>query len=73
MELFVAELVAEATEQADLLKMRQGLQPNTIVRVSRFDKTGRVVKVDAKKRLVTVSLGLGQWEVPFDEIFPSEG
>ncbi len=72
-ELKVAELVAEATEQADLLKMRQGLQPNTIVRVSRFDKTGRVVKVDAKKRLVTVSLGLGQWEVPFDEIFPSEG
>ena len=72
-ELKVAELVAEATEQADLLKLRQGLQPNAVVRVSRFDKTGRVVKVDAKKQLVTVSLGLGQWEVPFEEIFPSDG
>jgi len=30
------------------------------------------VKVDSKKQLVTVSLGLGQWEVPFDEIFPSD-
>ena len=68
----VSDLAAEATEQADLLKMRQTLQPNTVVRVSRFDKTGRVVKVDSKKQLVTVSLGLGQWEVPFDEIFPSD-
>lgn len=69
----VADLLAETTGRADLLKMRQTLRPNAIVRVSRFDKTGRVVKVDSKKQLVTVSLGLGQWEVPFDEIFPSEG
>ena len=69
----VADFVAAASEQADLLKMRQGLQPNALVRVSRFDKTGRVVKVDARKQLVTVSLGLGQWAVPFDEIFPPEG
>ena len=69
----VEQLVIDATEQSDLLKMRQTLAPNTIVRVSRFDKTGRVVKVDTKKQLVTVSLGLGQWEVPFDEIFPSDG
>ena len=69
----VEQLAIDATEQSDLLKMRQTLQPNTIVRVSRFDKTGRVVKVDTKKQLVTVSLGLGQWEVPFDEIFLSDG
>ncbi len=69
----VEQLAVDALEQSDLLKMRQTLQPNTIVRVSRFDKTGRVVKVDAKKQIVTVSLGLGQWEVPFDEIFPSDG
>ncbi len=66
----VADLAAEVEERADLQKMRQALQPNAVVRVSRFDKTGRVVKVDSKKQLVTVSLGLGQWEVPFDEIFP---
>ena len=66
----VADFAAGVEEQAELLKMRQGLQPNAVVRVSRFDKTGRVVKVDTKKQLVTVSLGLGQWEVPFNEIFP---
>ena len=66
----VADLAAEVEERADLLKMRQSLQPNAVVRVSRFDKTGRVVKVDSKKQIVTVSVGLGQWEVPFDEIFP---
>ena len=69
----IAELETAATERADLLKMRQTLQPNAMVRVSRFDKTGRVVKVDSKKQVVTVSVGLGQWEIPFDEIFPSGG
>jgi DNA mismatch repair protein MutS2 len=29
------------------------------------------VRVDAKKQTVTVSVGLGQWEVPYDEIFPA--
>ena len=38
--------------------------------VARFDAVGKVVKVDAKKQVVSVSLGLGQWEVPFDEITP---
>ena len=66
----VADIATEAEGRADLLKMRQTLQPNSVVRVSRFDKTGRVVKVDARKQIVTVSVGLGQWEVPFDEIFP---
>ena len=43
-----------------------------MVRVSRFDKTGKVFRVDAKKQTVTVGVGIGQWEVPFDEIFPAE-
>jgi DNA mismatch repair protein MutS2 len=40
------------------------------VRVSRFDAVGRVVRVDQRKRLVTVHIGLGQWEVPFEEVLP---
>ena len=32
----------------------------------------KVVKVNAAKQTVLVSVGLGQWEVPFDEIFPTE-
>jgi hypothetical protein len=29
-----------------------------------------VVRVDPKRGMATVSVGLGQWEVPLDEVFP---
>jgi DNA mismatch repair protein MutS2 len=66
-----AALDREAEEQAQLQQMRANLKPNDTVRVSRFDRTGKVVRVDAKKQTVTVSVGLGQWEVPFEEVFPA--
>ncbi len=46
------------------------LQANDAVRVPRFDKPGRIVRVDHKRNVALVSLGLGQWEVPLDEVFP---
>jgi DNA mismatch repair protein MutS2 len=61
-----------AEEQAALQAVRARLQPNDPVRVPRFDKTGRVVRVDHKRNLAVVSVGLGQWEVPLDEVFPAE-
>jgi DNA mismatch repair protein MutS2 len=61
----------ERAEQEELQAMRSALKPNTPVRVSRFDSVGKVVKVNAAKQTVLVSVGLGQWEVPFDEIFPA--
>jgi DNA mismatch repair protein MutS2 len=67
-----AALDREAKQQAELQELRAGLRPNDVVRVSRFDRAGKVVRVDAKKQTVTVSVGLGQWEVPFDEVFPAE-
>ena len=63
-------LEREAAERAALQEKRAALRANDVVRVSRFDKTGKVVRIDAKKQTVTVSVGLGQWEVPFDEVFP---
>jgi hypothetical protein len=30
------------------------------------------VRVDAKRGTCVVNLGLGQWEVAFDEIFPEK-
>lgn len=60
----------EKAEQEELNAMRVALKPNASVRVSRFDSVGKVVKVNAAKQTVLVSVGLGQWEVPFDEIFP---
>jgi hypothetical protein len=32
-----------------------------------------VVRVDHKRNLAVVSVGLGQWEVPLDEVYPVEG
>lgn len=69
-EAKVATLAREAEEEAALQEWRAALKPNEKVRVTRFDSVGRVVKVDTKKQTVTVSVGLGQWEIPFDEIHP---
>jgi DNA mismatch repair protein MutS2 len=61
----------EAEAAASLREARSRLQPNDPVRVPRFDKPGRIVRVDHKKNLAVVSVGLGQWEVPLDEVFPA--
>ncbi|MCI0703944.1 MAG: DNA strand exchange inhibitor protein [Planctomycetia bacterium] len=66
-----AALEKEAADKAALNELRANLKPGTMVTVSRFGSTGRVVKVDAKKQTVTVSVGIGQWEIPFEEIFPA--
>lgn len=63
--------VERERREAEVLNERRGrLKVHDRVHVARFDAVGKVVKVDAKKQVVSVSLGLGQWEVPFDEITP---
>ncbi len=49
---------------------RARLQPNDLVQVPRFGKPGKIVRIDHKRNQVVVSVGLGQWEVPLDEVFP---
>jgi DNA mismatch repair protein MutS2 len=68
----VASLARAAEEAAALREARARLQANDPVRVSRFDKPGRLVRIDHKRNVALVSLGLGQWEVPLDEVFPLE-
>ncbi|WP_439621828.1 endonuclease MutS2 [Gemmata sp.] len=63
-------LEREAAEKAALNETRSALRTGEVVRVSRFNSTGKVVRVDAKKQTVKVSVGLGEWEIPFEEIFP---
>jgi DNA mismatch repair protein MutS2 len=60
----------EAEEAAALRDARLRLQTNDVVHVPRFGKDGKVVRVDHKRNVVAVSVGLGQWEVPLDEVFP---
>ncbi|MFO0821985.1 MAG: DNA strand exchange inhibitor protein [Gemmataceae bacterium] len=62
----------EAAKKAVLNEARANLRPGAVVMVSRFNATGKVVRVDAKKQTVKVSVGLGEWEIPFEEIFPVE-
>ena len=68
-----AELQREVAAAAALREARGRLQANDRVRVARFDQPGRVVRVDHGKGLAVVSVGLGQWEVPLDEVFPVNG
>jgi DNA mismatch repair protein MutS2 len=65
-----AALQREAEKAAVLRDFRNRLQPNDAVKVQRFDKQGRIVRIDHKKNLAVVSVGLGQWEVPLEELLP---
>lgn len=66
----MSALEKQQEEEAALREVRARLQPNDTVRVQRFDKPGRVVRIDARKGIALVSVGLGQWEVPLEEVFP---
>lgn len=66
------ELERQAREAAALKEWRGRLQPGDQVRVPRYDKPGRIVRVDLRKNVAVVSLGLGQWEVSLEEVFPKD-
>ena len=59
-----------AAEAAALREARRRLQPNDSVRVPKFDKVGKVVRVDHKRNSVVVNVGLLSWEVSLEEVFP---
>ncbi|MFO0876911.1 MAG: DNA strand exchange inhibitor protein [Gemmataceae bacterium] len=65
-----AELERQAAEAQLLREARLRLVPGDQVRVPRYDKVGKVVRTDFKKNIVVVNLGLGQWDVPLEEVFP---
>ena len=66
----VADLERQTQEAAALREARLNLQPGDPVTVPRFDKPGRIVRLDFKRNVAVVSVGLGQWEVPLEEVFP---
>jgi DNA mismatch repair protein MutS2 len=65
-----AALRRQAEEAAALREARARLQPGDRVQVLRFGKEGQVVRIDHRRNLVVVSVGLGQWEVGLDEVLP---
>ncbi len=66
----VTELADRDERETDLRERRLALKPNDVVHVSRFGSNGKVIKVNPLKMTVSVSVGLGQWEVSFDEVVP---
>jgi DNA mismatch repair protein MutS2 len=70
LEKKLLDLERQAQEAAALKDWRSKLQAGQLVRVPRYDKPGRVVRLDHKRNIAIVSLGLGQWEVSLEEVFP---
>ena len=68
----VADLERQAREAAALREMREKLRPGDAVHVPRYDKVGRIVRIDLKRHVAVVNLGLGQWEVGLDEVYPCD-
>jgi DNA mismatch repair protein MutS2 len=66
----MADIERKAAEESALRETRQRLVAGDNVRVPKFDKVGRVVRTDFRKNTVVVSVGIGQWEVSLDEVFP---
>lgn len=64
------DLGRAAAAEIALRDARARLRANDRVRVARFDQPGRIVRVDHVKRLALVSVGLGQWEVPLEDVSP---
>ena len=66
----------EAAKQREIDKakalsdFRLQLKAGDIVLVQRFDKQGRIVRIDQKKGQAKINIGLGEWEIPIGEIFP---
>ena len=68
----LSAIAREAAEAEALRQARENLKPGDQVQVSRLDRPGRIVRVDLAKGLAVVKAGLGQWEVPLQEVFPCE-
>jgi DNA mismatch repair protein MutS2 len=66
----LAELRREAEKAEALRAARANLQPGDKVRVANIDHPGQIVRIDLKRSLAVVRAGVGQWEVPLEEVFP---
>ena len=68
----LAEFERQQRDVEILRDWRTELKVGDTVWVPKYDKHGRVVRVDPKRGVAVVNLGLGQWEVTFDEVFPEK-
>ncbi len=68
----MTDLQRQAENDARLVEARARLQPGDRVVVPRFgyDRPGRIVKLDPRKKTAIVAIGMMQWDVAIDELIP---
>lgn len=68
----LTDLQRQQENDARLAEARARLQPGDRVVVPRFgyDRPGRVVKIDAKKKMAVVQIGQMKWDVSIEELVP---
>jgi DNA mismatch repair protein MutS2 len=68
----LGDLQKQAENDARIVDARARLQPGDRVVVPRFgyDRPGRIVKLDPRKKTATVSIGMMKWDVAIDELIP---
>jgi DNA mismatch repair protein MutS2 len=68
----LGDLQKQAENDSRMVDARARLQPGDRVVVPRFgyDRPGRIVKLDARKKTATVSIGMMKWDVPIEELIP---
>ncbi len=68
----LTDLQRQAENDARITEARARLQPGDRVVVPRlgYDRPGRVVKVDTRKKTAVVAIGQMQWDVKVDELIP---
>jgi DNA mismatch repair protein MutS2 len=71
-ERMLARIRHEADATAALRDWRAKLKPGEEVWSPKFGKMAKVTRLDHRKGTLFISVGIGQWEVPFDEVFPKE-
>jgi DNA mismatch repair protein MutS2 len=68
----LAELQRQATREEQLADARARLQAGDRVVVPRlgYDRPGRIVKIDPRKKTAVVAIGRVTWDVSLDELIP---
>jgi DNA mismatch repair protein MutS2 len=68
----LGDLQKQAENDSRMVEARARLQPGDRVVVPRFgyDRPGRIVKLDPRKKSATVSIGMMKWDVPIEELIP---
>jgi DNA mismatch repair protein MutS2 len=68
----LGDLQKQAENDSRMVEARARLQPGDRVVVPRFgyDRPGRIVKLDPRKKTATVSIGMMKWDVSIEELIP---